>query len=610
MKYDRNHRCPKALSAGLCVLLMTAALLSALTGCGTKEEYTVGERDERGLTPQQNAVMSLSGSDALGRTWQAADAKKDGERYVGVFYSLWLGQHPELTRQINNIQELIDDGEDGLAQLNDVSDYGQFYFWGEPLYGYYSMTDRWVVTRHMELLTMAGVDFLCIDATNKFIYEDVVDVLMSVLTDFSQQGFDVPKVSFYTNTDSATTVDKLYAAYYEAHPEWDDLWFKPHGKPLIVATTKDNNNASDMVKYGGEASYVGWKMKEYFEIRESQWPNGDNNDNGLPWMSWEYPQYIHNGAIACPVAQHSHTGIDASLMHPESSRAYNNVTGRVEDDWTAGRSFQDMWDTVHANDDKVTLVLCASFNEWQAQHLGPNKFVDVYNHEYSRDIEMMKGGYGDNYYLQLLENVRRYKYTDAAAYALPMASVRIEKGAGDPAWDRAVAYADFVGDCMTRRHFDAAGTYLYRDDSNRNDIAGIRVIHDEKNLYVRVTCAEEITAYEEGDAGWMNLLLSTGADESFAGFDFIVNRSPSDGKTSIEQLKDGEWKTVGTAGMKLEGKDLFLSIPWSVLDVQPGSLIRFKAADNVTEQFDIMDYYVSGDSAPIGRLAYSYGYAE
>lgn len=35
---------------------------------------------------------------------------------------------------------------------------------------------------------------------------------------------------------------------------------------------------------------------------------------------------------------------------------------------------------------------------------------------------------------------------------------------------------------------------------------------------------------------------------------------------------------------------------------------EFKVADNVTQYTDIMDYYISGDSAPIGRLNYAYGY--
>ncbi len=32
----------------------------------------------------------------------------------------------------------------------------------------------------------------------------------------------------------------------------------------------------------------------------------------------------------------------------------------------------------------------------------------------------------------------------------------------------------------------------------------------------------------------------------------------------------------------------------------------FKLADNITEQIEIMDYYVSGKSLPLGRMSYQY----
>ena len=35
-------------------------------------------------------------------------------------------------------------------------------------------------------------------------------------------------------------------------------------------------------------------------------------------------------------------------------------------------------------------------------------------------------------------------------------------------------------------------------------------------------------------------------------------------------------------------------------------LVYFKVADHVTHPDDIMDYYVSGDVAPLGRLGYGY----
>src|SRR5271166_2777688 len=40
---------------------------------------------------------------------------------------------------------------------------------------------------------------------------------------------------------------------------------------------------------------------------------------------------------------------------------------------------------------------------------GPVTFVDEFDAEFSRDIEPMKGAHGDNYYYQLVANIRRFK---------------------------------------------------------------------------------------------------------------------------------------------------------------------------------------------------------
>ncbi|MCH5718991.1 hypothetical protein [Niabella hibiscisoli] len=34
--------------------------------------------------------------------------------------------------------------------------------------------------------------------------------------------------------------------------------------------------------------------------------------------------------------------------------------------------------------------------------------------------------------------------------------------------------------------------------------------------------------------------------------------------------------------------------------------LEFKVADHVTKYDDIMDYYITGDSAPIGRMNFAY----
>jgi hypothetical protein len=52
-----------------------------------------------------------------------------------------------------------------------------------------------------------------------------------------------------------------------------------------------------------------------------------------------------------------------------------------------------------------------------------------------------------------------------------------------------------------------------------------------------------------------------------------------------------------------------IKIPLSTLGLTADNCeIQFKVADNVAKFDDIMNYYVTGDSAPIGRLSYNYGY--
>lgn len=565
----------------------------------------------------EQSMLRLAATDALNRSFGPSAGKQTKEKTVGVFYSLWLGQHQSGQKNIYNIQQL---SETNPEALNDVkgrpeSPLNEFHFWGEPLYGYYSMSDTWVITRHIELLTNAGVDYLCIDATNRVLYPEPVRNLLRILTMFMEQGFKAPKVVFYTNSFSGTTVDDLYNQFYKPGT-YDHLWFSPSGKPMIIGITEKNGKASDMTKHNEFTDFIKPEMQKYFDVRESQWPNGDYNPASIPWMSWQYPQWNHNGTVAVPVAQHSHSAIVASAMHPESSRGYNNATGKVEKDWTAGASFQTMWDAVFQSKANIDHVLITSFNEWMAIKYanahGHDKvfFVDVYNHEFSRDIEMMRGGYQDNFYLQLVRNIRRFKLKETPPLGFIEKTIDISKQT-DKQWnDVAAVYTDVAGDAMTRNFSNAAGTQQYIDSSNRNDITEIKVAHDKKNVYFRVTTALPVTPHNSEDVNWMNILINTKKQGSnFAGFQYIINRKPiTHKKTAVEQSSGGyNWKTTGYAQYVINSNVMQVAVPLHVLGLTADKVsFEFKVSDNVTKYDDIMDYYITGDSAPVGRMNYAY----
>jgi hypothetical protein len=603
------------------IACITSILIVFVNACAKKNISNSGAsgiKELPAMDSKEFSYLSLAATDALGRSFGPASEAKIPKKTVGVFYSLWLGQLGDGQKGVYDVQKLLDSNPAALYNPNGTpeSPLHQFHFWGEPLYGYYSISDPWVLTRHVELLSNAGIDYLCIDATNRVIYTEATKALFRVLLQFMDQGFNVPKIVFYTNSLSGETVDDLYNQFYKSGT-YDRLWFRPTGKPMIIGITENNNKASDMTKYHNFTDFIKPPMKAYFEVRESEWPNGDYNANAIPWMSWQYPQWNHNGTMAVPVAQHSHTVIEVSAMHPESSRGYNNATKVVEKDWTAGTSFQTMWDVALKNKGSVNNVLATSFNEWVAIKYANEQdrnrvfFVDVFNHEYSRDMEMMKGGYNDNFYLQLVRNTRKFKLTDAIRYRYPQQTIDI-RNAGEKDWQgvRAV-YADPAGDALSRNYTNAAGTAVYTDNSDRNDITEIRVVHDKKNVYFMIKTLKSVTVHAGNDLNWMNLLISTGKESNtFSGYDYIVNRKPGDtGNTSIERSTGGySWKDVGGVEFKVKDNLLQLAIPLNTLGLSADNCsFDFKVSDNVTHYDDIMDYYVSGDSAPIGRLNFRYG---
>jgi hypothetical protein len=593
------------------LILRSLSVLGLITFLGCQSTV---QGEKVNISEQERSQMRLTGTDALGRETKPTLKKREQNKTVGLFYSLWVGHHNE---GIYDIQKLLDSNPDALHDPNNSreSPIGKFHFWGEPLYGYYNMKDPWIVTRHIELLTNAGIDYLCLDATNTIIYPEQAKNLFATLLTFHSQGFDVPKIVFYTNSSSGTTVDNIYTTFYQSG-DYEDIWYKPVEKPLIIGITENNHNASDMLKFHTFNDFIKPAMKEYFDVRESQWPNGDYNEDAIPWMSWQNPQWNHKGSVAVPVAQHSHSVVFASSMHNECSRGYNNVTKKVEADWTAGANFQTMWNSVFDHIHEINNVLVTSFNEWMAikyANEGIVFFVDVYNHEFSRDIEIMNGGYHDNFYMQLVQNCRKFKFEEGEEINKKRKKIQINE-MDESQWEQASAYFDFAGDALARNFINAAGTDRYTDNSNRNDIVETKVIHDKRTLYFRINTVDKITPHNGEELNWMTILLqSEGAegDPSFEGYQYIINRKPKEnGITSIEKSTGGyHWEEVGEARYHLNGHTIQISISLASLGLTGNSgKIAFKVSDNVTRYDEIMDYYVTGDSAPLGRLNFSYSY--
>jgi len=91
-----------------------------------------------------------------------------------------------------------------------------------------------------------------------------------------------------------------------------------------------------------------------------------------------------------------------------------------------------------------------------------------------------------------------------------------------------------------------------------------------------------------------------------------VNRAVDGGATWLERNTGGwTWQKIAKVKLTVTGNELMFAIPRSALGLPAGDALTldFKWWDNPQRPGDIMDVYVSGDTAPDGRFNYRYSTA-
>lgn len=568
------------------------------------------------LPVQQTTVKengSLAAVDALGRQVVSAGESK---KLVGMFYFLFNGDQGEngpydITKIMENDPQAYLSGERWEAAGG-----GPFlssHHWGEPLFGYYFQTDKWVLSRHCQMLTDAGVDFLVFDTTNDQIYEDRITALIDVWYHYYLDGWNVPKLAFYTHTDSGNRMNEIYDTYYnntalkEKYPRLDELWFRLNGKPMIVGWKDSPDTRKD--------------VKNYFRMKAAQWPSttdrNDRDGDGFPWIEFinleTLNAYYKNSPIdksvmSVSVAQHCdsvHMSASAFYGRNDHGRSWHDGAKDTSKDAVLyGYNYVEQWEYAIKLDPDI--VFLTGFNEWMALRLSgegePLVFFDECDAEYSRDVEPSAGILADHYYMQTVQYIAKFKRSTAK---LPRGkNVTIDLSGDFSQWDSdqiKAVYRDYKND-IADRDSDGYGPYYYRDTSGRNDIVHAKVCEDAQNVYFYVDTAAPLTP--STDAAWMTLFLNVHGDK--AGYDYCVNRtSPANGKTLIESVGDNEYRPVGEAEIRFEGNQLMLRVPKAVLGLGEKASFTFKWADHY-EDGNILSFYTKGDSAPYGRLNWVY----
>ncbi|MBR5060160.1 MAG: hypothetical protein IKX06_05240 [Clostridia bacterium] len=617
----------------LLLFTVLAVAVTSLFGCTVTPVEPVPTVDPDTLDPfytgdYSDTDGSYGGIDALGRTISLdGQVSSPRDKKVGIFYFLWHGQHG--TDGPYNIYEIMQKDRTAAKSATNWkkaggADIGVFHFWSQPMFGYYLATDQWVQRKHLQMLCDAGIDFMVFDATNAYTYTTPARKLIEVWYEYLEMGVDVPKLAFYTATDSGKTINQLYkdiynnAALRKKYPRIDELWFYYDGKPLIIGVKADPDLSQE--------------CRDYFRIKERVWPNEDARpDDGFPWMEFSrnmtdlavYGLEGRKEVVNVSIAQHDDSvmmSMTAFYGRNDRTRSWHDGANDTSENAMAyGYNVAEQWEWAISVDPEM--VFFTGWNEWIAQRLDPGKdkytpikFCDCCDPNTSRDAEPVEGLYGDNYYMQLIDCIRKYKGT--AARVNVGGNVTIDVGGSFDQWNSAsvtARYTDYRNDTVDRDS-KGYGTLKYKDKTGRNDFVTLKAARDEKNLYFYAETAEDITP--STDDNWMTLFINSGADGGALwenGFDFAVNlEKPDGGKAVVSKYNaDGTWTKAGTAEMKVEGSKLMLSVSRELLGVASAERplnVQFKWADNYQKNEDgslnVYSFYKNGDAAPIGRLTY------
>ncbi len=573
-------------------------------------------------TPPPVPISSalLTATDDLGRTLPTAAevGPPRPNRWVGLFFFQWHAnlrcwEYYDVTRW--------------LKWHPYFSDWKAFrkgwpahptWYWAEPIFGYYRSDDPWVLRRQLALIAQAGVDFLYFDYTNALVYDHELQTLLKVRSELEAQGLVMPRLVFFLNFRPYKKAEHLYLEYYK-RPELRDCWFYWQGKPLIMAPKPTEPS---QLEHPGLLK----ELQDYFTWRPT-------------WAFFDSAKYPHKWRFEDYTPQRPALGPDGKIEQMVVSKAlgapiWNNMDigsvsctpGHVptyDSQWLSkdvakGLFFAKQWEI--ARKVAAPILLVTGWNEWTAsvweqpgvvflRHKttkGEGYFVDEFNQEFDRDLEPMKGGYGDAYYCQFLAEMRRYKGMLPAPEASAPRTIAID-GKFDDWGGVKPLYLDVAGDTAPRNWAGNPPDTHYAVTSGRNDFTLCQVAYDARHVYFHARCAAPLT--RPAGRNWLLLLVDSDANPrtGWRGYDYLVNSTRKPGFCSLQRNVENQWRWHTVQGVPLawSGCDLELALPRALFGESARPLrFAFKWLDNLPPSPTLYDLYNEGDCAPDGRFSY------
>ena len=285
-----------------------------------------------------------------------------------------------------------------------------------------------------------------------------------------------------------------------------------------------------------------------------------------------------------------------------------------------GIYFQDRWDEALKTDPEMLYV--NDWNEWTAGKYPPLDgvsfpfmrraskyfFVDQYNAEFNRCVQPMKDGYTDNYYMQLAQNIRKYKGIRPIPTQQGFQKVKIDGQFAD--WAKVTnEFRDTKGDVIHRGHNGYGGLH-YTNESGRNDIITSKVAVDKQNISFYAETSGKLTSCK--DNNWMLLLIDAdnNPQTGWYGYDFIVNKNVKNENTTTLMRYDSihqesPWVEIADLKFSYSANEVEISLPRKLLELNGNSFIfDFKWSDNPAELKNPISLCTNGDTAPNRRFNY------
>ncbi len=566
-------------------------------------------------------------TDALGRALPDYDSvgPKKNDRYVGMFYFV-THSNPDVSGPFN-VTEIIKENPQN-PKWGDGS-----HYWGEPEIGYYLNNERWAIRKHANLLSDAGVDVIIIDVTNNKTYFNTYMTICEVFQSMRVQGEPTPDIAFL---GSEISVNQLWKEFY-SKGLYKDLWFIWKGKPLLLYghheqpqrnKINDIKFSEDIQNFFNLKQSWAWTSLPWYEEGQDEWPWIDHYPQAVAWHTNPEEKEM----IPVAAAEHPLSNIGRSFhnFHQPELNEYDLTSVTNE-----GLFFQEQWNRALEVDPEFVFV--TGWNEWsagkmtiksnvseelqqwnfypgahlgkvgKALHIGDSYFIDQYNQEYSRDIEPMKGGHTDNYYYQLMSNIRNYKGVEKPI-SKSFQTIDISKDFSQ--WQTvSSSYFDHVGDTEHRNSQKQGTAGPYIDKQGRNDFKLAKVAHDSTSVFFYIETQNDITSYQ--DPNWMLLLIDIDQNSTtgWNGYDILINGDVKDDTTTTLKSYDNKkgWLLDAEIKYRKEGTQLMLQVSRHLLKSTNGKLnFNFHWVDNPSELKTIEQLIDAGDNAPSRRANYEY----